>query len=185
MGKKKHRKVKIVPVREPSGRPSRAGEEREFAPAAVKRLAHAAVHQMELQRWGTELGRLFLAHKITIGMLVAGERWRDMAARYHQAIDAPPSSPQPCNLERGSKGSPPDPDSADGRARTATDRKGVKDMREAHAVLMGAGKLSERMVRAVCERDEICPGYELANLVRGLGWLEQNWQLTGDPRIGR
>jgi hypothetical protein len=115
MGRKslKNKKAKIVPVREPKTmRPSRADEEaRDYGPGEVRRLLYAATRGLRDSEWGTELGRLYLENKITAGMYGAAKWWRDMAALYASAINAPASAPKALSLERGSKGTDVDPDS--------------------------------------------------------------------------
>lgn len=176
MGRKslKNKKAKIVPVREPSNRPSRAADElgRQYGPAEVRRLRDAAVKGLRDPEWGTELGQIYLERKITAEMYGAGKWWRDMAARYATAINAPPASPKALSLDRGSMGTDIDPESEEGAKRASRDRTAVRDFLEAHAVLLGAGVISERYVRDLCEHDHRPFGaYAMEATTRGLQWL--------------
>lgn len=173
MGKNK-RKPRLFVLREPSGRMTRSGNETEPAPVAVKRLRDAALRGTADQRWATELGRLYLDGRINEAMLLAGERWASIVRDYLEAIGAP-ADMRSGALERGSIASPPDPDSERGQLMARRDRAAVRAMQEAHAVLCAAGKLAERAVRATCERNESVAGFDLVNLVRGLGFLNELW----------
>jgi hypothetical protein len=175
----KIRKTRLVQVREPSGRPSRAQDDhgRNYGPTEVRRLRDAALRGLRDAEWGTELGALFLEKKITGEMYGAGKWWADTAALYHSALDAPSPSPKALSVERGAQGSQPDTDSDEGRRRAAKDRQAVKDFREAHAVLRGGGLLAEWHVRALCE-ENIRPlgALEMEVTIRGLAWLAQ-WRI--------
>ena len=184
----KFRKMKkLVRVREPNGKPSRTHQESDYAPTRVKWLREAAMAGMQDARWGTELGRLNLAGKITDEMFGAGQKWSEKAKRYHSAMEGPPIDCKAIPLERCGRASPPDPDSPDGIDQAVSDLRAVLAMQEAHAVLIsGAGTLAERQVRATCEHNE-CPdgAAGLAALRSGLLWLAQFWGLTRDRKSGR
>ena len=81
--------------REPTGRPSRAEAAAEDAPPPVsaKRLRDAAIARMADPEWGTELGRLWLAGKITAAEYQAGKRWWNVREAYLLAIGSPPAYP--------------------------------------------------------------------------------------------
>lgn len=179
---KRATKMKIVQIREPSGRPSRAAEQKETAPAQVRRLRDAALAGMADQEWGTELGRLFLSGKITPPMYAAGKKWAERASRYQAAINCPVGM-RSASAERVGFSSPADPDSDEGQEQVKRDVGAVLAFQEAHAVLLGAGLIAERAVRGLCERDEAMTGelHALA-LHRGLSWLAEYWGLTGGRR---
>lgn len=162
-------------------RPSRAQDEpgREYGPAEVRRIRDAAMKGMRDPEWGTELGRLFLERKITAEMYGAGKWWRDIATTYLAARDAPAASPRATSLEFGSRGSHCDPDTEEGRKQATRDRNAAARFEEAHAVLLGAGALSERYVRDLCEHDKAPFGsYARTAVIRGLGWLAEWRGLT-------
>lgn len=175
----------IVPVREPNGRLSRASQEDVAAvsPGVVKRLRDAALRGAADAEWGTELGRLFLTGTLPAELYEAGKRWGRLVTAYHKAIGASPPYAKPQTFERYESSADPDDGSAEGQKRLQHDRAIIEDMREAHAVLIGAGLLAERAVRAVCEANESAVGaVGSAALDRGLYWLASHWQLTQASR---
>lgn len=160
--------------REPNGRHQR---EKSPAPTQVKRLRDAALAGMTQPEWGTELGRLFLNDVITDAMYAAGKRWREWAATFHKAIGVFPvrsASPQ-----TGRAGSPPDPDSPEGQKIARRESDAAERFFAAHAALTAAGAREERIVRALCERNEAPCGFEeLMRLRKGLLALVSHWDLT-------
>jgi hypothetical protein len=176
---RKFRKTKLVLIREPNGRAQRSGDEKEFPPAAVKRLRDAAMSGMADPEWGSAAGRLFLAGKISTVQYAAAKRWAERVEKYHHAINAPPPNPRALVIGGASHGNPPDPDSEEGRKRAAKETQAVTDFKAAHGVLCAAGMISEAVVRNVCERDAYPAGQlELEAAQRGLLWLAQFWGLT-------
>lgn len=175
----KRKKSKIILVREPNGRASRAGELREYPPAQVRRLRDAALAGMADPEWGTIPGRMFLAGKIDAAQYAAAKRWSERVAKYQQAINAPQPNPKALQFESGARGHDPDPASEEGRQRVAKDEAAIGQFNEAHAVLCGAGMISEAVVRNTCERDHWPVGQiEVEALNRGLLWLAEYWHLT-------
>lgn len=182
MAKSKRRKVRLVVVREKNGRISRSGEAKELPAVAIKRLRNAALAGMADARWSTELGRLYLSEKIKEHMFIAGERWAETAKRYDQAVAAPSPTPRSANLERGAQAHDPDPDSEAGAQIIQHDQLIIAAFNKAHKALVEAGKLAEKVVRALCERDEFIAEYELPHLVNGLTALAAHWRLTPGGR---
>jgi hypothetical protein len=179
MTQKSRRRQKLVLVREPNGRSSRSVDEKEYAPVRVRRLLDASMAGMADAEWGTALGRLYVRGKLTAPLYAAGKRWSERVAKYHMAIDAPQPNPKALVLEGRMGGTPPDPDSDEGKKRVERDHQSVTDFLTAHGVLIGAGMLAEAMVRNVCERDHQPEGHEqLMALNRGLLWLANHWDLT-------
>ena len=163
--------------RTPSGRPSRAGEPKEHAPALVQRLREAALRGMADPEWGTELGRLFLQQAITAPMYAAGKRWAEMASKYQRTIGVFPS--RSVSLERGIRSAQPDPDSEEGRKIAKREANAAERFFEAHAVLVQHGALAEAVVRRLCEHNEMPIGVgELMKLRTGLDALAFHWALT-------
>ena len=96
-----HRKATgISPRREPSGRLSRATMDAidAVSPAAAKRLRDAALQKHADPLWGSEIGRLFLCHKLTAAQFEAAKRWQRLAVEYYLAIGAPPPHEKPGTL---------------------------------------------------------------------------------------
>lgn len=177
------RKSGLIIVREPNGRPSRTHySAKQCSPAEVRRLRDAALSDMQAPEWGMQIGRLFLAGKLTADRFEAGKRWATMAAEYHEAIGAKPF-PGAIAIEKRGHSHPVDPDSNAGQKQATSEIAAVLEMQLAHAVLIGAGCLAEYSVRSVCERDEAPVGIEgLDALDRGLMWLSQHWGLTPSPK---
>ena len=167
MGKRKNRLLK---ARTPSGQLSRAGREREFPPAQVKRLRDAAMAGLRDPEWGTELGRLYLEGTITASMYAAGKDWREKAARY---VDTLGHFPVRTILLEGRGGSmPPDPDTPEGQKRARREADAMERFFEAHHILLSAGKMAEATVRRLCEHNEgPCGMAELIALRNGLSAL--------------
>lgn len=178
----KSKKHKLVPVREPNGRLSRASEDAvgAISPVAVKRLRDAALRGMADAEWGTEAGRLYLDGKINGPSFEAAKRWNRLVAAYHRAIGATQPYPKAMSFKRSEPSHEPSEESDAGKKQIKRDKQIIDDMREAHAVLLlGAGKIAEHAVRAVCEENETTVGTTgLDGLQRGLGWLAQHWGLT-------
>ena len=117
-----------------------------------------------------------------------GCSWGRLDASYYQAIGASPPYPraQPFIGQRMPKETDPDEESPEFKRIKARDEAIMKDMREAHGVLIGAGKLAEQAVRSVCEGNEAPVGqFGLESLDRGLRWLAKHWGLTKGPHGGR
>lgn len=177
------RKNRLVQVREPNGRLSRAGKQQESAPAQVKRLRDAALAGMRDPQWGTQLGRLFLGGMITEEMYAAGKWWGEKAAQYCTAINAPVPFPRSASLDIGRGNQSADPESEAGREEARRHRGAVLVFLEAHAALMGAGMLAERAVRRLCEEDVMPCGLEELNSLRsGLMWIAKHRGLTADRK---
>lgn len=169
--------------REPNGKPSRAGRQKEFAPLLVKRLRDAALDGMRDPEWGTELGRLLLNSVITEAMYAAGKRWAEQAAKYQGVIGMFPVKSS--SAEGGSWSHQPDPDSDRGREITAVERNAMEKYFEAEAILVGCGVVAgcnrnvRVIVRNVCEGGELPTGYpEVISLRVGLLRLAAHWGLT-------
>ena len=173
------RKSRLVTAREPNGRIQR--EEREPAPAEVRRLRDAALVGLRDPQWGTELGRLYLQGTITDSMYAAGKRWRDHAAEYRRSIGAFPV--KSASLERGSLSHPPDPESTDGLKQVLRENNAAERFFEAHSVLVCMGQGTESIIRRLCEDDlSLCGMVELKKARYGLSRLADHYRLTGNEK---
>ena len=184
----KNRKQKLVPVREPNGRLQRATATaiEAASPTELRSLRDAALVGLRDPEWATELGRLFLSTEIAAPSYAAGKRWHDLVVAYHRAIGAKPPYPKAISFDRRDPSPEPDADSSAGQKRIEIERAIIEDMREAHAVLIGAGMLAERAVRAVCEENDASVGIlGLDNLRRGLDWLALHWGLVNQPKAAQ
>ena len=167
---------KVLAVRESNGRIKR--EPQLPPPAEVRRLRDAALAGMRDPTWGTEIGRLYLLGKINSAMFAAGKQWGEYAARYSQALCSPSPDPKAVNWDRKG-GEAPDPDSFEGQKEARRHARAVQSFMDASVALKDAGMRAERVVRTVCERDEMVFGHEnLMALSSGLSTLSGFWGLT-------
>lgn len=179
------KKLVLTPIREPSGRLSRATSDdiEAVAPAIARRLRDAAARGMADAEWGTELGRLFLEGRIKPGEYEAGKRWGRLVKRWQRVIGAPKpyAGEGPIaflgTVRARDAGDDPPVESEEGKRLLKERRQVMREMQEAHAALIGGGMLAEAAVRRVCEENEIVAG-DFNDLWRGLQWLAQHWGLT-------
>ncbi len=171
---------KSMAQREPNGRIQRV----QLPPASeVRRLRDAALSGMRDPLWGTELGRLHLGGKITAAMLAAGRQWGESASKYHQALQSPSPDPKAINFNRGAGGEAIDPDSPEGRKEARRHARAVQSFIDAHVALTTTSAASERVVRLVCERNEMLTGHEgLIALTNGLSTLADFWGMADGRR---
>lgn len=165
--------------REPNGRAQR--DPQLPAPSEVKRLRDAALAGMRDPLWGTEIGRLYLAGKITATMFAAGKRWSELASQYSQALQSPAPDPKAISLDRTGR-EHIDPDSPEGRKEARRHARAVQSFIDAYAALKTDNRLDRdrviRVVRATCERGEMVHGHtDLLALSRGLEQLAAFWGL--------
>jgi hypothetical protein len=177
MGKRKN-----LVRREANGKPQRArAQHREQAlppPTETRRLMDAAVAGMRPAEWGTMLGRLYLAGRISETQYAAGRRWCRMVEEYAQATLAP-RAPRTAALDP-SGGTSPDPDTASGAREARRHARKVEDYESGIVALGHAGAASVRVVEAVCERDLAPVGFtEIEALRAGLQMLAAFWSTQG------
>lgn len=169
---------KTMAQREPNGRAQR--EQPLPAPAEVRRLRDAALSGMRDPLWGTEIGRLYLAGKITATMFAAGKRWAELAASYGQALQSPAPDPKAISLEHTGRASI-DPDTPEGRREARRHARAVQSFIDAHAAITASADRGRRIagiVRDVCERGNLVVGHQnLIDLSRGLSLLAAFWGL--------
>lgn len=162
--------------REPSGKVQRVPQLP--PPSEVRRLRDAALSGMRDPTWGTEIGRLYLAGKISSMAYAAGKRWAEQAVLYSRALCSPSPDPKAVCFDR-SGGDSLDPDSHEGRKEVRRHQRAVASFVDAHAALCACLPSPERVVRAMCERNEMLTGHEsLLALNRGLLALASFWGLT-------
>jgi hypothetical protein len=152
------------------------------SPTQAKRLRDAALRGVADPEWASELGRMYLSGDLKSELYEAGRRWGRLVISYYKAIGASAPYPKGQNFERFEPSHPADPDSQEAKRELYHARAVIADMREAHAVLLGAGMLSERAVRVLCEED-CAPIGTLGRLAvaRGLTWLASHWALLDEP----
>lgn len=170
------RKSRLVTAREPNGRIQRVHER---SPAEIKRQLDRACCDVRHQEWGTVLGRLLLAGKITEQQYAAGQRWAEYAARYSAALQSPSPDPRSIQIGDGRGGHHVDPDSSEGCAEARRHERAISSFVDAAAALSCNGRLSVNAVRSVCERDYNLDGHEqYLALLSGLSTLASFWGLT-------
>lgn len=179
----------LVPIREPNGRISRASQVaiEGVSPNEARRLRDAAASGFAHEDWGSELGRLFLAGAIDGALYQAGKKWRDLVIDWQRTIGAPQPYPGAGpvaflgTVRAPDTGDDPSVDTKEGRKLLAARRKVMRNMQEAHTVLIAAGRQAEAAVRAVCEANECSAAlYGINNLTWGLAWLASFWGLIPD-----
>lgn len=131
------------------------------------------------QKWGTELGRLYLAGRISEVEFAAGEWWTETAGRFRRSIGIFPV--RSVSFETGRRGMTADPDSEEGRKQAAREANQAEVFFEAHAVLLDAGQGAEQAVRDVCERGLLS---DLKPLRVGLQALATHRGLTSANKLG-
>lgn len=171
---------KTMAQREANGRIQR--EPQLPAPSEVKRLRDAALAGMRDPLWGTEIGRLYLAGKITAAMFAAGKRWSELATQYSQALQSPAPDPKAISLDHIGRAQI-DPDTAEGRKEARRHARAVQSFVDAYAALKTSmdGQVNARIastVRETCERGAMIVGHQaLIDLSRGLTILAGFWGL--------
>jgi len=166
-------KRKPMAARKPCGRTR--PEPEPPSPAEVKRLRDASLAGMRSAEWGTELGRLYLADKISSVQYRAGRRWAAIVEAYAEACQTP-RQPGTATLDpEGGKAA--DPDTPAGRKTAKRHKRAVDLFNEASMALEHAGRLATHVTRATTESQVIPCGFlELAALRSGLQHLAAYWE---------
>jgi hypothetical protein len=180
------RKATRLPRREPSGRPSRAeAVDPAISPTAAKRLLNEAARDVSRAEFGTEIGRLFMAGKLSPAQYTAARHWNNLLVDWYHAIGAPfpyeaPGPIAALGTGRGASVSEDPPvDSKAGRRMLEARRRIMDRMLQAEAVLDQGGPFVKLVVRSVCERDATLAGHdELLQLRDGLTRLVRHWRLS-------
>ena len=174
----------LHPRREPSGRLSRSTEDAidAISPAAVRRLRDAALQKHADPLWGSEIGRLFLSHKLTSVQFEAAKRWARLGVEYRLAVGAPPPHERPGTLgtvgvvNGSGLGDDPAVDTAEGRR--LRERRLRSSARWKPPLPPWAPGWPRRCATS-CELDKAPVGVAgLTNLQRGLDVLARLWGLV-------
>lgn len=163
---------KVLAKREPSGKVQRTPP----LPSAteVSRLRDAALAGLRDPVWGTMLGRLYLAGKISGVQFAAGKRWSDLAADYSAICLSPKTSRTVALDPKG--GTPSDPDSAKGVREAQRHSQITHQYLAALAILKHTGDVPRLAVRDTCELSLMPAGaLHLAALGQGLTVLAAFW----------
>jgi hypothetical protein len=165
---------KSLVARQPNGQPRR--QPQGPSPTEIVRLRDAALAGLRDPIWGTTLGRLYLAGKLTSSQFAAGRRWAELVKVYASACLSP-RPPRSAKLERGD-GMAVDPDSAVGRREARRHVQAVESYIAASEILKHAGETPRRAVTDVVERDLYPVGqFQMAALHVGLSALATLWRV--------
>ena len=124
--------------------------------------------------WGTMLGRIYLAEKISASEYAAGKRWAALTAEYAVACQAP-RAPTTVLLDAVG-GRPPDPDSEIGRKEVKRHEKANREYLDGRHALRLAGRNAEAVVEATVVLDQACTCFDEIKALRdGLGALATMW----------
>ena len=144
------------------------------SPTAIRRLTDAAVAGLRDASWGTMLGRIYLAEKISASEYAAGKRWAALTAEYAVACQAP-RAPTTVLLDAVG-GRPPDPDSEIGRKEVKRHEKANREYLDGRHALRLAGRNAEAVVEATVVLDQACTCFDEIKALRdGLGALATMW----------
>jgi len=155
--------------RQPNGQPRR--QPMMLPPTEVRRMIDAEIVEKRKPEWGSSLGRLVLARRITETQYSAGKRWAELVEQYSIACQAP-QPPRSARLERGG-GEDADPNSLQGVKEARRHAQTKKAYLEASAALRLMGKAAEAAVTDVCIKDLHTVG--LIHLRGGLSALAALW----------
>lgn len=176
--------------REPNGRP-----QRKWGPAAdVRVVATAQPHRRWLpedkrrdQRAECELGRLYLAGRITETEAEAGEKWRGLVSAYLKCLAAPvgPVSVAARGISDRVEAEPEGafPSSEVSETEEERHERVLRAFSRASQVLADCGRDVAREIDAVVVKDELCAS--VVTLTVGLDALAAHWQMGDYARSGR
>ena len=169
--KQKRNPIVIPPRRHPNGRS--VAEDAGYAPAAIRRLADAAIRGMADPLWGTTIGQAFIQGRINSQELAAGKAWDESYRGYLQAINSPSPDPKSISIGDNGRSEPPDPDSFSGALLCKKDKIIVARFLKMQGALNSCGALISSSTRALCEAKDIrsCSYEDLARAKIGLGVL--------------
>lgn len=156
----------------------------ETAPSAIRRLRDAALAGMQDARWGAEIGRLYLAGRITSEQYEAGCRWADLASRHSAALGSRANVGSSNDFNR-SRGTPIDPDSELGAFEKRRHLKDLERYQKALVVIARHGVAVTQAVRRLCEQDLHLTFLEFGHVLFGLNELANHFGLTGHGKSVR
>ena len=184
VGRKQKDTASINPrARHPGGRP--VIEDPGYAPAAIKRLADAAIAGMADSFWGTSLGMALLKKKISTKECATGKIWDETYRAYLRAIDCPAPDPKSLIIGEPSRGQPPDPDSIAGVIISKKDIATVKRFLSMERALNDCGLLISSATRELCESKSVrsCSYEDLQRAKIGLAALSEHLTRPRNNRL--
>jgi hypothetical protein len=156
----------------------------ETPPGAIRRLRDAALAGMADARWGAEIGRLYLAGRLTSEQYGAGCRWADLASRHSAALGSRAALASTSDFNR-SRGTPIDPDSEVGVMEAKRHLKDLERYQKALVVIARHGVSVTQAVRRLCEEDLHLSMLEFGHALFGLNELAIHFGLTTQGKSGR
>ena len=163
-----------------SGRRYASGDlvrEVETPPIAIRRLRDAALAGMHDHRWGTEIGRLYLAGRLTSEQFAAGCRWADLVTRHSAALCSRAGLVSPSDFN-SSRGTSVDPDSERGEMEAKRHLKDLERYQKALVVLARHGHAVRSAIQRLCEDDLHISFLEIGHVLFGLNELAGPCGLT-------
>ena len=171
---------KVMAVRHPGGSIKQKPSEL-MSPAEVRRLAEQASLGLRDAVWSTQLGRIYLAGKVSASEFSAGKHFSELTANYSSACQSP-LPPRTPLLERANQHAA-DPDSEKGLREVRRHERATAQFLAGRHALRTAGPGAERVVEAVVVRGEAPAGQVEFNALRaGLCALSTWWQSTRRKR---
>jgi hypothetical protein len=162
-------------AREKKPRATRHGNDTELMPPTeVRRLIELAGAGLRDPMWGSILGRIHLAGKISRAEFAAGKRWAELSAQYSVACQGPQAT-KSVKLDAPG-GAALDPDSTAGLKEARRHARASAAYVDGKYALKQAGPAAERAVDAICVHDYVPTGFdELQALQGGLRALSAWW----------
>jgi hypothetical protein len=168
---------KVGAMREPNGQTKRSKRQQPddmMSPTEMRRLIDASKAGLKDPVWGSMVGRLHLAHKLTTSQFNAGVTWSSLARDYSAASQSP-REPKSANLNPVG-GEPPDPDSPQGLEEAQRHTHARHQYIAGLGIINLAGAPARRAVEATCEKDLLPAGHaQLEALGLGLSALSAFW----------
>lgn len=171
------RRQRLV-AREKNGRAQRgvqrSGHAELMPPTEIRRLTEMAGAGLRDPMWGSMLGRIHLAGKISRAEFAAGKRWAELSAEYSVACQSP-HLPRTTALDK-TGGTSIDPDSSAGIKEARRHARASAAYADGRHALRLAGPAAERAVEQICVHDYVPTGFdELQALQSGLQALSAWW----------
>jgi hypothetical protein len=174
---------KFMAHRAPCGRASRAGLTELLPPTEIRPLFDAAMTGLRDPLFGTMLGRIHLAGKISRAEFAAGKRWAELTTEYNVSCQGP-RPPQTVALDHAG-GTSADPDSSTGRREVKRHARASAAYANGKHALRQAGFAAELAVEEVCINEGAPAGFEqLQALQVGLRALSEFWLSSAKRKAG-
>ena len=173
---------KVMAKRSPCGRASRAGAIELLPPTEMRRLFDAAITGLRDPLFGTMLGRIHLAGKISRAEFAAGKRWAELTTEYAVSCQAPRPPQTVCSRSRRWHASR----SRQRRGRRRSSATPAPALPMPMEVCAASGRqAAELAVEQICINEFAPAGFEqLKALQRGLRALSEFWTSSTKRKAG-